>query len=426
METLRGIIVRKDLRRLDPTFLIVTSSYWMPTARLGIALSQTGANVDAICPSRHIIRKSIALRHAFSYKALKPLSSLRDAISFSQPDLIVSADDLSTQHLIDLHMQEKLKGQPGSRLCELIERSLGSQESFPFMTARARFMDLAKEEGIRIPQTGLIRNNADLENWVKELGFPLVLKADGSSSGEGTRVVRELSQAQHALKTLQKPVGFIRVVKRAIINHDLRSLRSKVEHRSASVNAQKYITGRDATTLVACWQGTIIGALHFEVVEKQYGLGPASVMRLIRNPEIEESVTKIVSRLKLSGLHGFDFLLEEPTGSAYMIEFNPRATQVGHLTLGKGRDLPGALFAAVTGSPIREAPILTDKSIIALFPQESIRNAQSAFLQSGYHDIPNQEPGLVQAFLRQAHKSASQTFIESCARIFFTDRYPLL
>jgi hypothetical protein len=417
-------IAEKTLKRLNPTFLIVTSSYWMPTARLGIALSQTGAFIDAICPARHVIRKSSVLRRAYSYRALSPLASLRDAISFSQPDLIVSADDLSTQHLIDLHAQENSGNDPDSKICHLIERSLCPRESFPFMTARARFMEVAKEEGIRVPETKVMRNRADLETWANESGFPFVLKSDGSSSGEGTKVVREMQQAERALIALQQPVDLIRVIKRAIVNHDLRSVRHKLKHRRATVNAQKYIPGRDATTLVACWKGEVLGALHFEVLEKQYKLGPASVIRLIENPEIETSVTRIARRLQLSGLHGFDFLLEEETGKPYLIEFNPRATQVGHLTLGKGRDLPGAVFAGATSTPIREAPMVTDRSTIALFPQESIRDPNSSFLKTGYHDIPSHEPELMRACIRQGQVGTTMQYLmEAYSRIFSADRH---
>jgi glutathione synthase/RimK-type ligase-like ATP-grasp enzyme len=397
----------------------------MPTARLGIALSQTGSRIEAVCPASHIIRESRILQKAYTYKALSPLLSFRDAISGSLPDLIVSADDLSTQHLIDLHAQEKRQDSSGTAVCELIERSLGPEESFRFMTARAAFMNIASQEGIRIPQTAVIRDARDLETLISETGFPIVLKADGSSSGEGTRVVRTHLQAERALQSLQRPPHLIRVVKRVLVNHDLRSVPPKLESRRAVVNAQKYIPGRDATSLVACWRGTILGALHFEVVEKQHAFGPASVMRLIEKPEIELFVSKVVRRLKLSGLHGFDFLLEDRTDLPYMIELNPRATQVGHLTLGPGRDLPGALYAAVTGTAVRNAPKLTDNPTIALFPQESMRDSQSSYLLAGYHDIPTQEPELIRACLRRAQKWPTQKFWEACSRIFSTNRSSL-
>ena len=92
---------------------------------------------------------------------------------------------------------------------------------------------------------------------------------------------------------------------------------------------------------------------------------------------------KMVRRLKLSGLHGFDFMLEASTGNARLIEINPRATQVGHLTLGPGRDLPAALYAALSGEDLHPAPKVTENDIIALFPQEWMRDPDSAFLAIG-------------------------------------------
>ena len=61
---------------------------------------------------------------------------------------------------------------------------------------------------------------------------------------------------------------------------------------------------------------------------------------------------RMARRLNLSGMHGFDFMLESQTGNAYLIEINPRATQVGHLTLGLGRDIPAALYSAVSGEVV--------------------------------------------------------------------------
>jgi predicted ATP-grasp superfamily ATP-dependent carboligase len=113
---------------------------------------------------------------------------------------------------------------------------------------------------------------------------------------------------------------------------------------------------------------------------------------------------KIVGRLNLSGIIGFDFMLEKQSGNPHLIEVNPRATQVGHLNLGPGRDLPAALYAAFTGEAIREAPKVTENRIIALFPQEWKLNPESPFLQSGYHDVPWEEPELIRAFAPGAGK----------------------
>jgi hypothetical protein len=170
------------------------------------------------------------------------------------------------------------------------------------------------------------------------------------------------------------------------------------------VNAQAFVAGREATSLVACSKGKVLAGLHFEVLLKQDAGGPATVLRSIENEEMSTAAEKMARRLELSGLHGFDFMLEAATGNAYLIEINPRATQVGHLALGPGHDLPAALSAALSGEAVQAAPRVTENDTIALFPQEWIRNPESPFLQSGYHDVPWEEADLIRVSLSRRSK----------------------
>jgi len=129
-------------------------------------------------------------------------------------------------------------------------------------------------------------------------------------------------------------------------------------------------------------------------------------MRLVEHEEMLLAVGRMVRRLGLSGFCGFDFVLDAEPGSAWLIEINPRATQVGHLNLGGGRDLPAALYAALSGTTLQSAPKVTEKDAIALFPQEWIRDPQSAFLRSAYHDVPWQEPALVRHCVSNREKQS--------------------
>jgi ATP-grasp domain len=135
--------------------------------------------------------------------------------------------------------------------------------------------------------------------------------------------------------------------------------------------------------------------------------GHATVLRLIENAEMSSAAERIARKLKLSGTHGFDFMLEDRTGSAYLIEINPRATQVGHLTLGLGRDIPAALHSAVTGNSVRPALKVTNDDTIALFPQEWLRDPASTYLQSAYHDVPWDKPDLIRACVRTRRKQGA-------------------
>ena len=116
-----------------------------------MALAGAGCEVDTVCPAGHPLRRTRSFRRAHAYRGLAPLRSFTQAIAKTQPDLIVSGDDLATRHLHSLHARQLRDGKGGSPMAALIERSLGSQESFPFVDARAALMNLAQQEGVRVP-----------------------------------------------------------------------------------------------------------------------------------------------------------------------------------------------------------------------------------------------------------------------------------
>jgi len=389
---------------VKPTVLIATTSRWFPTARLAMALANAGCVVDAVCPSGHPLGKMNSVRQAHAYRGLMPLASFAEAIAGTKPDFIVPGDDRATSHLHNLHARERRLGSAGQWVCQLIERSLGAPESFPVVYARTPFMDMAREEGVRAPKTEVIANLHDLRQWVARVGLPTILKANGTSGGEGVRVAHTLEEAERAFRDLQAPPLLARAAKRALVDQDKSLVWSSLLRHRSVVNAQVFVAGHEATSTVACWKGAVLASLHFEVVNKRSAEGPSSVLRLIENAEMSSAAEKMVRRLSLSGIHGFDFMLEAHTGNAHLIEINPRATQVGHLALGSGRDLPAALYSAMSGEPFHAAPKVTENNIITLFPQEWMRDPASAFLTSGYHDVPWEEPELLRACVRKPRK----------------------
>jgi hypothetical protein len=380
---------------VNPKVLVSTTFRWYPTARLAMALANAGCTVEMLCPAGHPVGKTTATRKLHTYNGLAPLLSLSKAIAKAEPDLIIPGDDLATLQLHRLYDRERQKGRPSSPVCSLIERSLGAPESFPVAYARAAFMELAQQEGIRVPHTNAIANLEDLRTWIARNGLPAVLKANGTSGGEGVRVVRTVEETERAFRVLQAPPLFLRAAKHALVDNDWTLIWPALMRRQFEVNAQTFIDGRESTSAVACWKGEVLAALHFEVINKRISSGPATVVRLIENAEMSSAAEKMVRRLGLSGVHGFDFMLERHSEDAYLIEMNPRATQVGHLALGAGSDIPAAVYAALSGKAVQPAPRVTEKDTIALFPQEWMRDPESPFLQSAYHDVPWEEPELV-------------------------------
>lgn len=369
-----------------------------------MALAEAGFIVDAVCLPDHPVSKTTVVNRIYTYRALAPLASFADAIGSSKPDLLLPCDDPASEHLQGLHGREFNRNQKATLISSVVERSIGPAEAFPVLQQRAKFMSLAQQEGVRVPRTQVISQASDLAIWGSAVGFPTVLKANGTNGGDGVRVVHSLKDAERAYRILHSAPPLARAIKRAMFSEDPTLFRPWIRCQKPVVNAQAFVSGRDATTLVACWQGTVLASLHFEVLYKRYSSGPASVLRWIENDEMKTASEKMVRRLGLSGLHGFDFMIEANAGNAYLIEINPRVTQVGHLTLGPGRDLPAALFAAVTGNSLQTAPKITEKDTIAIFPSEWVRNPNSEFLTRGYHDVPWSQPALLLDTLAKRNK----------------------
>jgi len=390
---------------VKPTVLLATTTRGFSPARLAMTLASSGCAVDALCPPRHPIRKTRAVGRTHSYHGLIPLMSFRRAVVATRPDIIIPCDDVATLHLHDLYYRAQRSGKAGETVCALMERSLGSPASFPLVYARTAFIEMAREEGIRVPLTEVVKHPSDLKNCISRLGLPVVLKADGTSGGDGVRVVHNLIEAENGLQALAAPPLLARALKRALIDQDMTLVWPSLLRHRYIVNAQAWVAGREATSAVACWNGEVLASVQFEVLNKQDAGGPSTVLRRIDNAEMSAAALKMVKRLALSGLHGFDFMLEADTDSAYLIEINPRATQVGHLTLGPGHDIPAAITAAVSRTDIRAATKVTQNDTIVLFPQEWIRNPESPYIRSGYHDVPWGEP----EFVRDCIKRRSQT-----------------
>jgi len=391
--SLEGLGSLKD----SPKILLAATDRWYPTARLGLALAKAGCVVEAVCPSGHPLNLTRAVSRIHRYHGLAPLASFTRAIRASNPDLVIPADDLATWHLHDLYSGELSNGQRGHQICRLIEQSLGAAESFKVVRSRSAFMQLAEEENIRAPHTDAIANESDLHEWIARRGFPTVLKANGTSGGDGVKVVNTVEEAERTFRKLHAPPLLARAIKRTMLDRDSTLVWPSLSRRKRAVNAQTFVLGNEATSTFVCWEGNVLASLHFEVVRKVGLTGHATVVRRIEHPEMSAATEKIARRLKLSGFHGLDFMLEAETGNAYLIEINPRSTQVGHLALGQGRDLPAALYSVLTRKSVKAAAPVTENDTIALFPQEWKRDPESSFLLSAYHDVPWDEPEIVSA-----------------------------
>jgi hypothetical protein len=322
---------------------------------------------------------------------------LINAIKTTSPDLIIPCDDRAVAHLHDLHGRTKDRGASGSRIAGLVERSLGSPQGYPVVSARHEFLMVARNEGLRVPDMAMVRTVDDFDSWRRNHAFPWVLKADGTFGGRGVRIVQSLEQAEMAFGELNGEFSLARGIKRLVGHRDPFWVGPWWHNVRPSVLVQAHIQGRPANCAAACWKGKVLGEISVDVMTTSGLTGPATVVNVVDNREIAVAAERVASRLELSGLFGLDFVIDHTSGAAYLIEINPRCTPVCHLQLGKGRDLAGALWAQLAGVPCRDEPPVTRNPRIAYFPGAWLDRNQH--LASSFQDVPSGEPELVEELL---------------------------
>ncbi len=367
--------------------------WWPLGARLAMAFLRHGCAVSAVCPPGHPLRFVSDIAGVYPYQGLNSIESLKSAIRTCKPDLIVPCDDGVVWQLHELHIKV-----PDLR--PLIEHSLGAPEAYPTIRSRGAFLQVAVDLGIRVPLTQALNSTSELD--AMDIAAGAVLKLDGTWGGTGVAIVRSIAEATRALLELSRPMGAGVAWKRWLINHDPLALWSWRRRETPRVTLQEFVPGRPANAMIACWKGEVLGIVIVEVMTAQGPTGAATVVKLVENAEIKEAARLLARRLGLTGFHGLDFMLERQSGTAYLIELNPRCTQLGHLLLAGKGNLAGTLSAQMRNEevvvPGNEECI--PGTTVAFFPQALNWNPGSPYLRRGYHDVPWEEPRLLRELLR--------------------------
>jgi ATP-grasp domain-containing protein len=392
----------RNMRRgslADPRILLTDTNRWPVVPRLAMRFEKLGAKVAVLCATPgHPVASLHERVQTFSYSGFHPLSSLRTAVETFRPDIIIPACDRSVQHLHELHTACQADGGSALSTSLLIERSLGSPQSFSIVSKRHALLQVALEEGIRVPKLLALDEVSDLEHLSAEIPLPWVIKTDGTSGGRGVRVVYSLAEAGECFRELTGRPGALELMKRMSLNRDRDWVYLDWSRPRPAAIAQAFIPGRPANCAAVCREGELLAIIAVEVIQSQGATGPATIVQVVPGGEMMRAAACIARRLRLSGFFGLDFVIEERTGATYLIEMNPRCTPPCPLPLGEGRDLVAAFWSHLKEQPVPHTVSVTDKSRIAYFPQSSLSapSAPDPILSNSFVDIPVEEPNLVQ------------------------------
>ena len=387
---------------MAPKVLLATTCRWFSTARLAMAFQRVGCQVDLVSPPNHPAFSTRALQHHYRYHGVSAQQSFRNAIVNSDPDVMIPCDDVAMRHMHSLYSTTAQSTTNDAKaICKLLRVSMGNPLSYPITESRDKFMLLVRELGVRVPETKTVDSPEQVKQWLAQFGFPAVLKADGTSGGEGVKIVHTLPEALHAYKTLHAPLATLVAAKRTFVDRDSNCIVPWLMQHPRQVSIQRFVAGPDATVAVACWQGEALASIDAEVLQTSKPKGPATIVRLCQDGDRLQAIQKIVRKLGFTGLCGFDFMIDAAKGDAYLIEMNARATQTCSLPLGPQGTLISAFCSAFTGQPCFDQPLQLASDTIALFPMAWQGDTSSNLFQSSYHDLPVSEPDLVSLGMKQ-------------------------
>lgn len=385
-----------------PKCIVITTIRELPlSGQIVRALARVGFRVATLSPPKSIIRTVQAAQCHFEFQRWAPIKSFVGAIDAWSPDLLFFADDRSVQiaHDVHLRMSRSPRDPDAARIARLIEASLGEPAGFDQAVNRSKLITLAQTMGLRCPDTVVVPDPSKLESALQSIGLPVVLKADETSGGSGVRIVATTQEAQQAYCELAVPNNWPRALRRSLGELSVRPLLDLVTGRRRTVALQQEITGRPANRALACWKGKVLAAVNVEALEVMYKNGPATVIRIIDNLEMSATTDALVARLGITGLCGFDFMVDKAE-RAWLLEMNPRVTQICHIPFGDGVDLAAAMYCAITGAASSSASGMRGATTpIPLFPGAWLLGQNAAHGSRGYDDVPWDEPEFASACL---------------------------
>jgi hypothetical protein len=360
-----------------PKVLLTTAYRWSTTARLALALSEAGFTVEALCPTDHPLAGMTCVTRSYRYSAITPSVHLRDALLKSNPDLIIPSDDTSASQLHELYKLANVPGHEDCKIRSLIARSLGDPAGYPGFYSRAQLAAAANAAGVLSPATINLHSHSDLLEKITEVGLPAVLKIDGSFGGMGVEMVRTSAEAKRAFAQLNSFNSMIRALKRLFVDRDANVLLPGVRRTRPQISIQRFLPGERANSAVACWEGKVLAQVCVKVIASKDSTGPATIVRVVKHEAMSQAVERLVGALHLSGLCGFDFILDSTDDSAHLIDFNPRATQTCQLISAERTQPTLWLAAKLHGkSAILPEEIIPQGGPITLFPHWLESSAQ--------------------------------------------------
>jgi hypothetical protein len=173
---------------------------------------------------------------------------------------------------------------------------------------------LAEASGVDVPDQIDGVSAANIDETIRELGLPIVIKGAVGRGGQTTFIASSAAEARDALR--------------------------RIEKRGTQAFAQQYIDGRTFLVGGVFHRGTPLRLYAGEKrIQFPRRIGPAAVLLSCHEDGLLQSATRVFGAARLTGIGSADFI-RGPDGRFYFLELNPRPWG----SIGAARDAGVDLF----------------------------------------------------------------------------------
>jgi predicted ATP-grasp superfamily ATP-dependent carboligase len=376
--------------------LVSTATRWLGTARMPRVLARAGFDVALLAPRDSLATKSRFVSNVeFLSETATPMEWLLRLIQVIQkvsPELLVPCDEMAVRLLFALATEPPQGFNPAlrARLVALITNSLGDPRFYEVSIDKTMLPAAAETLGVPVPPYAVASRVEDAITHAATLGYPVVLKRRFGFAGEGVAVVSTRDELVDAAKRLMRPDQL-----------DLG------EHREPRLIVQAFIAGPYRSQALVAIRGEPLAGFCWERhVATSPVKGQTSVLRFVQSLETRAFSEALCRGFGIGGFFNVQFVIDERTGDAYLLEINRRIVTHTHLGERVGKDLGRALLGALDGKRAEASQTASGDAggTVVIFPREWLRDPGSRYLAEFPSDVPWDEPELLAAMLAMRHE----------------------
>ncbi len=275
---------------LKPRVLLVPEGGLYLAFRLPRLFQSAGWDVDLLCLHDDLLAHS-------RYVGTTIREMNQDAL-FVRLQSLLRDTDRPWQAVIVAHekIARQMMASGGSDLLQDWQPGAMDPQVREFLLSKFGLESASQRRELMIPPARVCQSCAEIAEFGREVGWPIVLKPPHEAGGAG--VVKYIS---------------------------LEELESNGSTLTLPILAQKFIQGRRGVVDMLCSAGRPMAWLASYSTKRCGGEFHASTARLFRAmPALQPLVEQVARFTKFEGFCGFDWIEEEATGRHYLIEFHPR------------------------------------------------------------------------------------------------------